>query len=156
MSPDGGITFLRDHAGNLYPVLIAEVKNQGTNDAREAEGKRKQAQGNAVERLGKNVVGLRTYMLHEGIFPFVCFGDGCDFAPSSSILDRVLTIAMFGDLNVDHTANEGPNGMFNRGSYYFREAYWTASEMKAILKEVAKRSVYYYFSKYGDSSFLTK
>lgn len=153
MTPDGGVTFLKDKKGNRYPILIAEVKNQGTNDAREFEGKQKQAQGNAVERLGKNVIGFRTYMLNESIFPFVCFGDGCDFAPGSSILDRVLTIAMFGELNADHTTNEGPNGVFNRGSYYFREPYWTAEEMASILKDVARKSIYYYFSKYGDSAF---
>lgn len=153
MTPDGGITYLKDKNGELYPILIAEVKNQGTNDMRELEGKKKQSQGNAVERLGKNVIGLRTYMLKETIFPFVCFGDGCDFASGSSILDRVLTVAMFGEMNVDHTTNEGPNGIFNRGSYYFRESYWTAEEMKKVMKEIARKSVYYYFSKYGDSSF---
>lgn len=123
---------------------------------RAEEGKKKQAQGNAVERLGKNVIGFRSFLLNENIFPFVCFGDGCDFEPDSSILDRVITIAMFGELNKDHTANEGPNGLFNRGSYYFRRDYWTASEMKEIMLEVARRSIFYYFSKYGDDAFIWK
>lgn len=153
MSPDGGITYMSSKNGKNYPILIAEVKNQGTNDLREQEGKKKQAQGNAVERLGKNVIGFRTFMLQESIFPFVCFGDGCDFQPGSSILDRVLTIAMFGELQKDHTSNEGPNGIFNRGSYYFRYDYWKPSEMKAILKNVARKSIFYYFSKYGDATF---
>lgn len=153
MTPDGGISFLIDKSGSKYPILIAEVKNQGTNDLRAKEGKKKQAQGNAVERLGKNVIGFKTYMLNESIFPFVCFGDGCDFEKGSSILDRVLTIAMFGKMNTDHTFNEGKNGIFNRGSYYFRSEYWTAGEMEDILHEVAKRSIYYYFSKYGEGSF---
>ena len=156
MSPDGGITYICDHHGNKYPILIAEVKNQGTNDLRQMEGKKKQAQGNAVERLGKNVIGFRTYMLNEAIFPFVCFGDGCDFERGSSILDRVYTIAMFGELNKDHTANIGPNGIFNRGSYYFRNEYWTYNEMYNVLYEVAKKSIYYYFSKYGDENFITQ
>lgn len=156
MTPDGGITYIKDREDNRYPILIAEVKNQGTNDLREKEGKRKQAQGNAVERLGKNVIGFRTYMLNESIFPFVCFGDGCDFHEGSSILDRVLTIAMFGEMNADHTINEGSNGVFNRGSYYFQEPYWTSNEMEKILKEVARKSIYYYFSKYGDCSFTNR
>ena len=79
-----------------YPILISEAKNQGTNDLRLQEGLTKQAKGNAIERLGKNVIGLRTALMRESIFPFVCFGYGCDFAPDSSILDRVTTIAMFG------------------------------------------------------------
>jgi type II restriction enzyme len=153
MTPDGGITFIVGKDGERYPLLIAEVKNQGTNDLRAAEGKAKQAQGNAVERLGKNVIGFRTYMLNEAIFPFVCFGDGCDFNPGSSILDRVLTIAMFGNLNQEHTMNVGPHNEFNRGSYYFRGPYWTADEMYARLMPVARKAVFYYFSKYGDSYF---
>ena len=153
MSPDGGITYMVSKDGKRCPILIAEVKNQGTNDFREQEGKKKQAQGNAVERLGKNVIGFRTFMLKEGIFPFVCFGDGCDFQPGSSILDRVLTIAMFGELQKDHTSNEGPNGIFNRGSYYFRYEYWKPEEMKDILRNVARKSIFYYFSKYGDVTF---
>lgn len=153
MSPDGGITYLVDKKGRLFPILIGEVKNQGTNDRRAAEGLAKQSKGNAVERLGKNVIGLRAYMLGEGIFPFVCFGDGCDFSSGSSILDRVLTIAMFGKLNTDHTASEGPFQEFNRGSYYFREEYWTAEEIKKILLDVARKSIFHYFSKYGDDAF---
>ena len=43
-----------------YPILITEMKNQGTNDLRLKEGKKKQAKGNAIERLGKNVIGFRT------------------------------------------------------------------------------------------------
>jgi type II restriction enzyme len=153
MSPDGGITFLVDCGGNRYPILIGEVKNQGTNTARLQEGLPRQAKGNAVERLGKNVIGFKTYMLSESIFPYVCFGDGCDFEEGSSILDRVLTIAMFGALNQDHTFNEGPNGIFNRGSYYFRAENWTIDELYDILYDVAKRSIYYYFSKYGEENF---
>jgi hypothetical protein len=38
----------RQHAG------IVEVKNQGTNVERIAEGLPRQAKGNAIERLGKN------------------------------------------------------------------------------------------------------
>ena len=154
MKPDGGITYLVAKNGKKYPILIGEVKNQGTNDKRIKEGLKKQAKGNAVERLGKNVIGFRTYMLTEAIFPYVCFGDGCDFEEGSSILDRVLTIAMFGALNIDHTANCGQNGLFNRGSYYFRDKEWTIKEIYDILYDVAKKSILYYFSKYGENTFI--
>ena len=153
MAPDGGVTYLVAKDGRAFPILIGEVKNQGTNKARLAEGLPKQAKGNAVERLGKNVIGFRALMISESIFPYVCFGDGCDFEKGSSILDRVLTIAMFGALNEDHTFNEGPNGLFNRGSYYFRDDNWTVDELYDILYDVAKRSIYYYFSKYGEAEF---
>ena len=34
MRPDGGILYLASLSGNYFPVLITEVKNQGTNDLR--------------------------------------------------------------------------------------------------------------------------
>ena len=153
MRPDGGILSIRSKQGEYHPILIVEVKNQGTNDLRETEGKPPQAKGNAIERLGKNVIGFRTAMLQEGIIPFVCFGDGCDFVESSSILDRVVTIAMFGPLNKIQVVPEGKHGDFDRGSFFFRPQLWTASEMADIMHQVAKRSIHYYYAKYGDDYF---
>lgn len=154
MRPDGGILSMVDKEGEQYPILIVEVKNQGTNDLRALEGKPKQAKGNAIERLGKNVIGFRTAMLSEAIMPFVCFGYGCDFADDSSILDRVVTINMFGPLNEVSLMNLGENGMFNRGSFFFREEQWTVSEMETILGDVGTRSIHYYFAKFGPDSFV--
>ncbi len=153
MSPDGGILSLLDKHDEKYPILIAEVKNQGTNDLRAAESKPKQSAGNAIERLGKNVIGLRTAMLSENIMPFVCFGYGIDFDTGSSILDRVVTIAMFGTLNELHLMNEGDDSRFNRGSFYFRRAEWTEQEMEGIMYEIASRSIHYYFAKHGPAQF---
>ncbi len=153
MRPDGGILSMQDNDGELFPILIVEVKNQGTNVLRRAEGKPPQAKGNAIERLGKNVIGFRTAMMSEGIVPFVCFGDGCDFADTSSILDRVVTIAMFGRLNEIHLMNQGPYGRFNRGSFFFRDREWTVDEMADVMYEIARRSVHYYFAKYGEARF---
>lgn len=153
MRPDGGILSLVDKAGRRHPVLIAEKKNQGTNDLRLLEGKGKQAKGNAIERLGKNVIGFRTALKTEAIFPFVCFGDGCDFADDSSILDRVTTIAQFGRLNVEHLHNQGSNGEFDRGTFYFRVAEWTEQEMAALCLKLAEKSIFYYFSKHGEDAF---
>ena len=150
--PDGGILYIRGKSGDEYPILIAEVKNQGTNELRIAEGLPKQARGNAIERLGKNLIGLRTALMRESIFPFVCFGYGCDFEESSSILDRVTTMAMFGKLNKIYLYNEG-NGRFNRGSFYFRPQKWSIDEMANIMKQIAERAVLYYFSKYGEEHF---
>lgn len=139
--------------GLTYPILISEVKNQGTNDRRVAEGKPRQARGNAIERLGKNVIGLRAALKRENIFPFVCFGYGCDFEEGSYILDRVTTIAMFGRLNTTYLHNDH-NGKFNRGSFYFKEEQWTIDEMVDVMSDIAERSVLYYLSKYGRSHFI--
>jgi type II restriction enzyme len=152
--PDGGILFIKDRNGKKYPILIAEVKNQGTNDLRVKEGLSVQSKGNAVERLGKNVIGLRTALSNESIFPFVCFGYGCDFSPASTILDRIVTIAMFGKLNKTYLHNEGEAVKFNRGSFYFRNEKWSINEMVDIMHDIAERSTQYYFSKYGKKNFL--
>lgn len=156
MQPDGGILSIVDDEGELYPILIVEVKNQGTNDLRREEGKEPQARGNAIERLGKNVIGFRTAMAHEGILPFLCFGDGCDFVDESTILDRVSTIAMFGELNEVRATNEGPHGRFNRGSFFFRAEPWTEEEMAEVMLEVARRSIHYYFAAYGEDRFAVE
>lgn len=153
LRPDGGVLFLVAQNGGLHPILISEAKRQGTNDARAAEGLKKQARGNAIERLGKNLTGFRTMMLSESILPFVVFGEGCDFAEDSSILDRVTTLAMFGPLNRIDVVNLGEDGKFNRGSFFFREPTWTVEEMTPILVEIARRSIYYYFSKFGAEHF---
>ena len=151
MTPDGGILNIVSVTGKEYPILISEKKNQGTNDLRALEGKKRQAQGNAIERLGKNVIGFRAALLTESIFPFVCFGDGCDFdESSSSIPDRVRTIAMFGNLNTVYLHNNGP---FNRGTFFFRPTVWSREEMYQHCLDIAERSILYYLSKYGKTHF---
>jgi len=150
MKPDGGIVYIIGKSGDKFPVLISEVKNQGTNDLRATEGLRAQARGNAIERLGKNVIGFRAMLMTETIFPFICFGYGCDFEDKSSIIDRVKTIAMFGKLNKIYLHNQDH---FNRGSFFFRPAKWTIEEMVKPMYEIAKQSIEYYLQKYGESNF---
>ena len=135
-----------------FPILISEKKNQGTNDLRLQEGKSKQAKGNAIERLGKNVIGLKTYTAQWGIFPFICFGDGCDFADDSSIIDRVKTIAMFGKLN--QIAILPDKAGFVRGAYFFRQKEWSEDEMFEYSLKVAEQSIEYYVKKYGKTNFF--
>ena len=154
LRPDGGVLFLVAKDDRRFPILISEVKNQGTNDRRAKEGLKKQAKGNAIERLGKNVIGLKSAMTTEAIFPFVCFGYGCDFTHDSSILDRVSTMAMFGALNVTHLHEQGPTGEFKRGSFYFRESKWSVDEMVEVMLDIAVRSVQYFFSKYKEGTFV--
>lgn len=154
MSPDGGVLNISSVVdGRHFPILITEVKNQGTNDLREAEGLKRQAMGNAIERLGKNVIGFRAMMLDEGIIPFVCFGYGWDFQERSSILDRVKTIAMFGELNRVNVVPEGEEGLFNRGSFYFRREAWSKEEMRNVMVDVSTRAIHYYFAKHGEEAF---
>ena len=154
MNPDGGILSLLSRNGtDRFPIVIAEAKHQGTNDLRAREGLPPQSKGNAIERLGKNVIGFRAMMLDEQIMPFVCFGYGIDFEDTSSILDRVRTIAMFGTLNTVHVLNQGDGGRFNRGSFFFRRAAWSREEMVQVMTEIATRATHYYIAKHGEDMF---
>lgn len=153
LKPDGGILYINDKHGKRYPILIAEAKRQGTNDMRAKEGLKKQARGNAIERLGKNLIGFRTWLAHEDIFPFVVFGEGNDFSNESSILDRVATMSMFSPMNRIELKRVSGNQAFHRGSFFFRERVWQANEIQPILKEIAEGSIEYYFDKYGRNNF---
>lgn len=155
LRPDGGILFIKALDGKRYPILISEAKRQGTNDDRALEGLKKQAKGNAIERLGKNVIGFRAMCVNEAIFPFVVFGQGIDFEDGSSILDRVSVIALFNPLNTTSVLNEGVSKNLQRGSFYFRVNKWTVDEMTKILIDIATQSIEYYFGKYGKKSFLS-
>ena len=148
--PDGGILCIEDKDGNTYPILISEAKTQGTNHLLEAAGKKRQSLGNAIERLGKNTNAVETAMIGESINPFVCFGDGCDFADELTILDRVYAIAGFVGINTIRLHNAGP---FNRGSFFFREEQWSQEEMEDIMYKIAADSIEYYQTKYGEDSF---
>lgn len=147
--PDGGIIYLVDNIKNIkYPLVIAEVKHQGTNKERIKEGKSVQATGNAIERLGKNLTAVKTYMHYESITPFVCFGHGCDFAEDSkTVLTKIWCLNEFYDINkiyVNKKDNDKEHGGFSPVSMFFREEVWTTDEMFDIMKEIAEYSFRYW------------
>ena len=109
MRPDGGFLYAIDGSGKEHLILVAEVKRQGTNDKRKKEGLPKQSKGNAIERLGKNLTGIRAMFKHKKTLPFVCFGSGHDFLEGSSIRDRVVTINEFFPLNIMFVSKEHPH-----------------------------------------------
>ena len=63
--PDGGILFIRNNRESAFrcPILIPEVKNQGTNDRRAQEGKPRQARGTPLSAWVKtsSACGLPCY-----------------------------------------------------------------------------------------------
>ncbi len=140
IQPDGGVLVLRKKDDENYKriALAVEMKHQGTNDKRVAEGKKKQAQGNAIERLGKNLIGIRATLQYEKVTPFVCFGWGIDFAEGSGIRNRVITMNEFYPLNrvfVHKRENYAPVSM------YFREKEWQENELFDVMKEIAEASI---------------
>lgn len=150
--PDGGILYLvKKNTNEKFPLVIAEIKRQGTNKERLAEGKSKQATGNAIERLGKNLTGIRTMMNYEKITPFVCFGWGGDFAldteETGTVRSKVVMMNQFYDLNKIHVFKKDGNSdldYFAPVSMYFREERWSVDEMFNIMKEIAETAIRYY------------
>lgn len=140
IKPDGGVLLLRKAEDETYKriVLAVEMKHQGTNDQRIAEGKTKQAQGNAIERLGKNLIGIRATLQYEKVTPFVCFGWGVDFADGSSIRDRVITMNEFYPLN--KICVHKKDGGYSPVSLFFREKEWQEKELFEVMKDIAEAS----------------
>lgn len=143
ISPDGGFLFATNKQGERRIVLISEVKRQGTNDARKSEGLPKQAMGNAIERLGKNLIGIRAIFKNEGVLPFVCFGSGYDFQEGSSILDRALTMNEFFPLNEIFVKKDFMP--FEPVSMLFRYGGWSIEEMAENMFNVAVKAIEYKF-----------
>ena len=94
MRPDGGIIWAVLASGKRYPVFIGEDKVQGTNDTRKAEGKPRQATGNAIERAAKNIRGCEMICPHMSTFPYVIFASGCDFHHTETISKRLEMMNM--------------------------------------------------------------
>lgn len=150
IKPDGGILFLRKKDDEKFKkvLLVTEAKRQGTNDERAKEGKGKQATGNAIERLGKNLTGIKAMLNHEKITPFVCFGWGCDFAPNEkTVLAKLNVLNEFYYLNKTYifkTDGNSDHNYFSPVSMYFREEKWKVDEMFKVMKEIAETSLRYY------------
>ena len=147
--PDGGSIFLSNKkTKKMMPLLISETKKQGTNSARMAEGLKKQATGNAIERLGKNLIGIKSMLNHYDITPFVCFGWGDDFAPDvKTVLVKVFILNEFYPLNRIAIFKRDGSSEFNKFSpvsMFFREEKWTEEEMFNIMKEIAETALRYY------------
>lgn len=135
--PDGGLLYV-EKGDKRHLVLVVEVKVQGTNDKRVSEGLNKQAQGNAVERAMKNDAELKLYMKNEKYFPYVLFCQGCDFAPGSSITDRLTASTLYCSPNHIYVKNVGG---LQRTSLFVKENYWTDTEVINICLDTIKISI---------------
>ena len=155
--PDGGVLYLVNKKKNEKSLLvIAEIKRQGTNKERIKEGKAKhriarRATGNAIERLGKNLTGIKAMMNYEKITPFVCFGWGCDFAADTpetlTVRSKIIVMNEFYNLNQIYVFKRDGNSdvnYFSPVSMFFREERWTIPEMFEKMKEIAEASIRYY------------
>lgn len=159
IKPDGGLVWVKINNKKYY-ILVPEQKQQGTNDKRLLEGKPKQGRGNAIERLGKNVIAIEILFGDEDITPLVAFLQGCDFFDEeSTIPDRVRIIAKFQPLNqINLYKKQLQKYNWSAGSFFMRghsineepkTSDWTFDEMSTILLDITTQSIEYYLSKYG-------
>jgi len=165
IKPDGGFLFVYLN-GKKYYLLVSEQKTQGTNDkiflkSPNKVNFKKQSQGNAVERLGKNFLALEFLFKDELILPFVVFLQGCDFCEEeSTITDRVKVIFRGLSQNIINLKKTKiSDTLWAAGSYFMRgHSYkekpgtsdWTFNEIYEINNTIAFRTLEYYIEKYGE------
>lgn len=172
--PDGGITEVKDRHGKWRVVLVGESKHQGNDIEKIAkgilQGKLKNqdfmAAGNAIERMHKNVLELRNFMLDEKHFPYVVFLQGSNFATESiavtrpdgrvvevihnsgglNRIDRVTASNLSREINRNYCENivvsaGGIDHMCQTASLFCQATPWVAGEMAKIMLDVARTSL---------------
>jgi type II restriction enzyme len=141
LEPDGGVIWM----DGKYPILISEMKRQGTNDERIKEGKKKQAVGNAIERLGKNLIGFKNLYENDDILPFCCFCWGCDVT-NETFLGKLYTLNSFYELNIVY---DKPNNYRNKPFTCIlkEEGAYTLEELVMVMLQVAVGAIEYYTNK---------
>lgn len=172
--PDGGIIQVKDRKDNWRVILVGESKHQGNDvekiSAGVMQGKQKDqdfmAAGNAIERMHKNVLEVRNFMLDEKHFPYVVFLQGSNFATESfdvtrpdgrvvrvvhnsgllNRIDRVTASNFSREINRNYCENitvkiGGSSQMLQIASLYCQAAPWKAGEMAEVMIDVARTSL---------------
>lgn len=172
--PDGAITEVKDRHGRWRVVLVGESKHQGNDIEKitvgEKQGKKKDQDfmvaGNAIERVHKNILEIRNFMINEEHFPYVVFLQGSNFATESfeiktqdgrivkvihnsgmlNRIDRVTASNLGREINKNYCENitisvSGSSRTLQIASLYFQAVPWEAKEMGEIMLDVAKTSL---------------
>jgi type II restriction enzyme len=160
LKPDGGLSWIKIK-NKKYFYLFPEQKRQGTNDKRLLEGKKRQSQGNASERIADKLCVSKILFGDHDVFPFVAFLQGCDFyEPESTIPDRIKRTFNFIEPNViNYEWIKLQKNNIVGGTYYMRghsmhntpgSSDWSKQEIYDIMKSIAKYSIEYYIKKYDN------
>ncbi|WP_099828196.1 EcoRI family type II restriction endonuclease [Oceaniglobus indicus] len=173
--PDGAITEVLDKNGKWRVIMIGESKHQG-NDVEKIvagvkQGKAKDQDfmvaGNAIERVHKNIVEIRNFMIDERHFPYVVFLQGSNFATETfsvatpdgrqieishkagmlNRIDRVTASSLGREINQNYCENivvqAGDTPMMLQiASLYFQANPWSAKAMAEVLLAVAQTSIH--------------
>jgi type II restriction enzyme len=172
--PDGAITEVRDKHGKWRVILVGESKHQGNDIENIAAGvkvgKAKNQDfmvaGNAIERVHKNILEIRNFLIDERHFPYVVFLQGSNFATESfeikrpdgtvvtvthnsgmlNRIDRVTAANLGGEINKNHCENitisiNSSVHVIQLASLFFQASPWDPKQMGEILLDVALTSL---------------
>lgn len=140
--PDGGIIWM----DGKYPVLISEMKYQGSNQERMAQGKMKQAIGNAIERYGKNVMALQSMFNSYDFMSCVVFCWGCDFE-TELVQSKMI---FMNDLYPLNRIYEKTHVGIKPHNIFIQTTPWTKSQMVDKMFDMAKKYSSYFLEKEGE------
>ena len=142
--PDGGLLYLQRKGHPKQLLLTSEMKHQGTNYARQLAGKSKQANGNAIERMHKNIDVVRAYMSNESVFPYIVYCWGEDFA-DPVVQCKILPAVQQHEFNRDYTVKYGSDRIPSASVYLKPEPEpFTVQELYEIGLQVALESLTHY------------
>lgn len=144
--PDGGLLYLEQDGYPKQLLLTSEMKHQGTNYERQLEGKAKQANGNAIERMHKNIDVVRAYMSNETVFPYIVYCWGEDFA-NTVVQCKILPAVQQHEFNRDYTIKYGSERIPSASVYLKPYPHpFTVQELYEIGLQVALESLIHYLT----------
>lgn len=118
--PDGGMIFLEDKL-----LLCSEAKTQGNSTGH---------LGNAIERAAKNYLEISGICKEYNYMPYVIFCSGNNFAPGSSILDRI-------DVLTDYRPKNKILSLEKTASIFTKEVDFSFEEILPILTNIIEISL---------------
>jgi type II restriction enzyme len=88
---------------------------------------------------------------YDEITPFICFGHGCDFSPSSkTVLMKLAAMNEFYEINKIYIKKADRNSAgdaFQPVSMFFREKEWSEEEMFDKMTKIAEVTLQHYLLK---------
>jgi type II restriction enzyme len=170
IQPDGGFIEVQDKNKAWHVILVSESKHQG-NDIEKIKAGIKQGKnknqdlmvaGNAIERVHKNILEVRNFMIDEDHFPYIVFLQGTNFAIKTHYIktpdgrdveishkagglnriDRVTASNYGMKINTNHCKNlKINNHKIQSASLYFQCMPWTFDSMLRTMSEVVQSSL---------------
>lgn len=136
------------------PLFIGEIKKQGTNDIRMAEGKKKQQVGNAApDRVAKNfgIAADYCYLCDREFFPYNVFLHGCDFGADITETTKAKLKYLFGTLNKFNPFFDKDIAMaglnLKGGTCYYQKEEFSQEQLYSAVYRCISAGLDYYLAK---------